>query len=100
MPYFHYLPTIMPLYSMIVEVSIKAKEAGAILILRKGCVRHCEHNACALPRSNPAQKLPFLDCFGATLFAMTCLDPHALYESWQDFLIFVRGEDFINDDGG
>jgi hypothetical protein len=34
---------------------------------------------------------------------MTCLDPalcHALHESWQDFLIFVRGEGFINDDGG
>jgi hypothetical protein len=26
-------------------------------------------------------------------------DP-ALHESWQDFLIFVRGEDFINDDNG
>jgi hypothetical protein len=24
----------------------------------------------------------------------------ALHESWQDFLIFVRGEDFINDDDG
>jgi hypothetical protein len=31
--------------------------------------------------------------------AMTCLDP-ALHESWQDFLIFVRREDFINDDDG
>jgi hypothetical protein len=31
--------------------------------------------------------------------AMTCLDP-ALHESWQDFLIFVRGKGFINDDGG
>jgi hypothetical protein len=30
---------------------------------------------------------------------MTCLDP-ALHESWQDFLIFVWGEDFINDDDG
>jgi hypothetical protein len=24
----------------------------------------------------------------------------ALHESWQDFLIFVRGEGFINDDDG
>jgi hypothetical protein len=42
--------------------------------------------------------MPFLDCFAASRLAMTCLDP-ALHESWQDFLIFVRGEDFINDDG-
>jgi hypothetical protein len=33
------------------------------------------------------------------VLAMTCFAPHALHESWQDFLIFVRGEDFINDDG-
>jgi hypothetical protein len=25
---------------------------------------------------------------------------YALHESWRDFLIFVRGEDFIDDDGG
>jgi hypothetical protein len=25
---------------------------------------------------------------------------YGLHESWWDFLIFVRGEDFINDDGG
>jgi hypothetical protein len=25
---------------------------------------------------------------------------YALHESWCDFLIFVRGEDFINDDSG
>jgi hypothetical protein len=31
--------------------------------------------------------------------AMTCLGS-ALNESWQNFLIFVRLEDFINDDDG
>jgi hypothetical protein len=39
--------------------------------------------------------------FVASLLAMTCLAPalrHALHESWRDFLIFVLGEDFINDD--
>jgi hypothetical protein len=25
---------------------------------------------------------------------------YALHESWREFLAFVRGEDFINDDGG
>jgi hypothetical protein len=25
---------------------------------------------------------------------------YALHESWREFLLFVRGEDFINDDGG
>jgi hypothetical protein len=39
------------------------------------------------------------DCFGATRLEMTYLDS-VLHESWQDFLIFVRGEGFINDDDG
>jgi hypothetical protein len=25
---------------------------------------------------------------------------YGLHESWGEFLLFVRGEDFINDDGG
>jgi hypothetical protein len=25
---------------------------------------------------------------------------YALHETWRDFLFFVRGEDFIDDDGG
>jgi hypothetical protein len=25
---------------------------------------------------------------------------YALHESWQEFLLFVRGENFIDDDGG
>jgi hypothetical protein len=49
------------------------------------------------PKACP--KTPKRNALRCARLVMT-LPYHALHESWRDFLIFVRGEDFINDDDG
>jgi hypothetical protein len=53
----------------------------------------CDKQTVGLPQT------PKLSALRCARLAMTFLDP-ALHESLQDFLIFVRGEDFINDYDG